>query len=58
MKLFFQYSKLNDDPITPTYFLNNTDSQNTTTGVSEENGCSLVFPIFYNSIVILFFLYL
>jgi len=49
MKLFFSYSELNDDPTSPTYFLNNTDIKNTT-GVSEGKPAYYMFS-FYNVLV-------
>ena len=49
MKLFFSYSELNDDPASPTYFLKNTDSKNTT-GISEGKPAYYMFS-FYNVLV-------
>ena len=49
MKLFFSYSELNDDLITPTYFLDNTDIKNST-GVSEGKPAYFMFS-FYKVLV-------
>jgi len=49
MKLFFEYSELNDDPTSPTYYLNNSDAQNKT-GISQGKPSYYIFS-FYTVLV-------